>query len=59
MIRRDRVLLALLLNHGLRPDEVVCLTARPLHEHRGPAALPGASDQQETEVRRPVPDYRA
>ena len=35
LARRDRTLLAVLLYHGLRLDEVVRLTVGSLHEHRG------------------------
>ena len=35
LARRDRALLAVLLYHGLRRDEVVRLTVGSLHEHRG------------------------
>ena len=37
--RRDRALLAVLLYHGLRRDEVARLTVGSLHEHRGVAHL--------------------
>ena len=35
LARRDRALLAVLLYHGLRRDEVARLTVGSLHEHRG------------------------
>ena len=54
--RRDRALLAVLLYHGLRRDEVARLTVGSLHEHRGVPHLRVLGKGSKT---RPVPVHPA
>ena len=54
--RRDRALLAVLLYHGLRRDEVARLTVGSLHEHRGVPHLRVRGKGSKT---RPVPVHPA
>ena len=54
--RRDRALLAVLLYHGLRRDEVARLTVGSLHEHRGVPHLRVSGKGSKT---RPVPVHPA
>ena len=54
--RRDRALLAVLLYHGLRRDEVARLTVGSLHEHRGVPHLRVLGKDLKT---RPVPVHPA
>ena len=56
LARRDRALLAVLLYHGLRREEVVHLTVGSLHEHRGVPHLRVAGKGAKT---RPVPVHPA
>ena len=54
--RRDRALLAVLLYHGLRRDEVARLTVGSLHEHRG---VPHFRVRGKGSKTRPVPVHPA
>ena len=56
LARRDRALLAVLLYHGLRRDEVTRLTVGSLHEHRGVPHLRVRGKGSKT---RPVPVHPA